>query len=105
MSVSLHNTLLNSLFSDSSLELLREKYMLQLYQDSFSHIVRLFKDELVLPDVEPGFPDLHDDYKEPLLKDKTYTDFKTKKEKLVDQWNQHIQCAKKAKFVFYNYEQ
>ncbi|XP_052073804.1 myosin-2 heavy chain-like isoform X2 [Mytilus californianus] len=74
----------------------RDKIILELFRDSFIHVAKCVKEELVLPEIQPKFPDLEDEDKKTLCEDEKYIDFKKKRDALVTRWGQHIKCAKKA---------
>ncbi|XP_071177658.1 protein hook homolog [Mytilus edulis] len=75
---------------------IKDKVVFDLFRDSFFHIASCVKDEVVLPDIRPKFPDLEEDYKQGLGEDEKYILFKTTKEDLVQTWGKHIEKVKKA---------
>lgn len=92
-----------SLFVDTAQQAERDKVVLELYRASFLHVAKCVKDELVLSDIQPKFPDLvdlEDEWEQSLSKDKKYIDFKKERDDLMIRWGQHIEQAKRAKFVF-----
>ncbi|CAC5361939.1 unnamed protein product [Mytilus coruscus] len=83
----------------------KDKVVLELFRDSFFHITTCVKDEIVLPEIRPKFPDLEEDYEKLLHEDEKYILFKTIREELIKRWGQHIDRTKKANTKLHECEQ